>query len=106
VGPSLSTCHITAPSRRLPQFVGRGRLNQGGGVRWLGADTTFRDTADGVIEALHGPCDVGHRHVSALDPQDYQFQLRKQALDPRYVLQSRIRACRNLRGRASSDPWP
>ena len=60
--------------------------------------TLFGKTANGVIEAIHGVWGESRRHVSALDPLDYQFQMRKTDLDPRHVLQSRIRATRNLRG--------
>ena len=39
-----------------------------------------------------------HRFVSALDPLDYQFQMRKTKLESRYVMSSRVRACRNFGG--------
>ena len=60
--------------------------------------SAFESTFDGVIEALHGEWGEGRRHVSALDPLDYQFQMRKTELNPSYVLSCRVRAARNLSG--------
>ena len=60
--------------------------------------TTFNSTFQGVVDQIHGAWGEGRRFISALDPLDYQFQLRKTQLDRRYVMSVRVRAARNLAG--------
>jgi hypothetical protein len=60
--------------------------------------TTFGSTFQGVVEQIHGTWGERRRFISALDPLDYQFQMRKTRLEPRYVMSARVRAARNFAG--------